>query len=100
MYVDVRAAQSDDKFRYAPSVGTFELTSDTLKQELLEGLGITDSPDSATLYLSHRFLDTATANGARIWRNTILQLVFTDSLLLGSGYDAHLRYYKDDAISP
>ena len=97
MYVDIRAAQSDDKFRYAPSVGTFELTSDTLKQELLEGLGITDSPDSATLYLAHRFL----GHGNREWRTDLEEYDFTVGLhgqfAAGIGYDAHLRYYKDDA---
>ena len=97
MYVDIRATQSDGKERYAPSVGTFNLTSDTVKQELLQGLGITAPPDSATLYLAHRFI----GHGNREWRTDQeeydLTLGFHGNFASGIGYDAHLRYYQDAA---
>ena len=97
MYLDIRAAHSDDKFRYAPSVDTFELTSDTLKQQLLDGLGITESPESVTLQIGHRFI----GHGNREWRTDQDEYDFTIGLhgkfANGTGYDAHLRYYEDDA---
>ncbi len=96
MYVDIRAAQSDGKERYAPSVDTFQLVSDTLKQELLQDLGITEPPDTATLLLAHRFL----GHGNREWRTDQEEYDFTLGLhgqfANSIGYDARLRYYKDD----
>ena len=96
MYIDIRAAQSDGKERYAPSVGSFDLTSDTLKQELLQGLGINESPDSAMLRLAHRFI----GHGNRKWRTDVEEYDLTVGLhgqfASGIGYDAHLRYYHHD----
>ncbi len=96
MYVDIRAAQRDSKDRFAPSVGTFNLASDTIKQELLQDLGVTAPPDSATLFLSHRFI----GHGNREWRTDLeeydLTLGLHGKFASDIGYDAHLRYYQDD----
>ena len=97
MYFDVRAAWGDTAFRYAPSVGTFSFTpSKALGEKLLEDPEIDTLPER--LHAAHRFV----SHGNRDWLTDLEGYDFTlgiqRRLASGIGYDAHLRYYRHDAL--
>ncbi len=82
IYFDARAARTNTAFRYAPSVGTFAFTN-TLNQRQI---------------VAHRFV----GHGNRDWRTELKEYDLTLGLRGrfgdGIGYDAHLRYYRHDAL--
>ena len=97
MYFDVRAAWGDTAFRYAPSVGTFSFApSEALGEKLLEDPEIDTLPER--LHVAHRFV----SHGNRDWITDLGEYDFTlgiqRRLASGIGYDAHLRYYRHDAL--
>ena len=95
-YLDIRAARDRTLERYAPSVGTFSVLSETLRDQLLSDPEIDSLPESVRV--SHRFV----GHGNREWLTTLeeydvtlgLEGQFADSI----GYDAHLRYYRHDSL--
>ena len=95
-YLDIRAARDKTLERYAPSVGTFSVTSETLRDQLLSDPEIDSLPESVRV--SHRFV----GHGNREWLTTLeeydvtlgLEGQFADSI----GYEAHLRYYRHDSL--
>ncbi len=99
VYVDVRVARDNIASpRYAPSVGTFSFTpSEALRRQLLQDPGIGTLPDR--LSVAHRFV----GHGNRDWRTDLEEYDFTLGVRSrrfsgGIGYDAHLRYYRHDAV--
>ena len=102
MYVDARAAQAETAFRYAPSVGTFTFTpSGSVKANLIEnadGLTSANFPDDDEVTVAHRFV----GHGNRDWRTDLkeydLTLGLQGQLGTGLGYDAHVRYYRHEAL--
>ena len=99
VYVDVRVARDNIASpRYAPSVGTFSFTpSEALRRQLLQDPGIGTLPDR--LSVAHRFV----GHGNRDWRTDLEEYDFTLGVRGrrfsgGIGYDAHLRYYRHDAV--
>ena len=95
-YFNVRAARDETLERYAPSVGTFSVASETLREHLLPDPEIDSLPESVRV--SHRFI----GHGNREWLTTLkefdvtlgLEGQFSDRI----GYDAHLRYYRYDSV--
>ena len=97
MYFDIRVAWADTAFRFAPSVGTFTFTpSEPLRQSLLQDPEIGTLPEKLTV--AHRFV----SHGNRDWLTDLEEYDFTAGLQgrfsNGIGYDAHLRYYRHDAV--
>ena len=95
-YLDIRAARDETLERYAPSVGTFSVRSETLRDQLLPDAEIDSLPENVRV--SHRFI----GHGNREWLTTLQEYdvtlgmkgQFTNDI----GYDAHLRYYRHDSL--
>ncbi len=104
IYLDARAAQARTKFRYAPSVGFFTFTTppgSDVRQNLIdnvEGLTNTNFPTDGEVAVNHRFV----GHGNRDWQTDLaeydLTLGLRGRLGDGLGYDAHVRYYRHDAV--
>ena len=95
-YLDLRAARDETLERYAPSVGTFSVSSETLRDQLLPDPEIDSLPE--TLRVSHRFI----GHGNREWLTTLgeydVTLGLEGQFADGIGYDANLRYYRHDSL--
>ena len=95
-YLDIRAARDETLERYAPSVGTFSVSSETLRDQLLPDPEIDSLPE--TLRVSHRFI----GHDNREWLTTLdeydVALGLEGQFADGIGYDAHLRYYRHEAV--
>ncbi len=99
LYLDARAAQAETAFRYAPSAGEFDFTpSNALKRQLAGDLGVSPDDIPDTIAAFHRFV----GHGNRDWREDLeeydLTLGLRGRLGGGLGYDAHLRYYRHEAV--
>ena len=93
-YLDARAAQSESRSLYAPSVGTFRFSPpQSLRDKLLQDPEIDALPDEISV--AHRFV----AHGNREWVTDVEERDVTLGVRgrLGEvGYDAHFRYYMYD----
>ena len=99
MYVNARAAQEETAFRYAPSVGDFTFSpSSALRQQLAADLGIPAGEFPDEIIAFHRFV----GHGNRDWRTDLdeydLTLGLRGRLGANLGYDAHVRYYRHEAV--
>ncbi len=96
VYLDARAARSESRSRYAPSVGTFAFAPpQSLREKLLQDPEIDALPDE--IIVAHRFV----GHGNREWVTDVEERDVTLGLRgkLGEvGYDAHVRYYLHDAV--
>ena len=80
-YLDIRAARDKTLERYAPSVGTFSVSSETLRDQLLPDPEIDSLPE--TLRVSHRFI----GHDNREWLTTLdeYDVASTQSTMAWSG---------------
>lgn len=97
MYFDARLAQSDNTFRYAPSVGTFSFTpSKALSQATLDTLQRDFGRLPEEVEVAHRFA----GHGNRDWRTNLdehaVTLGFKGRVLNGIGYNAYIRSHRHD----